>query len=136
MRDDLLVLVLHVLGRAVGVEVVEQPAGLVLLDVQPGQPQQPAAVVAGVDDLRLELHGAPVDVGDDIQLGDVEAEVVEAADPLVDAVALAGVEGLRPEQLVPQRRVALDDLVGDLDRVDRSRAAARRPPGRAARRRC
>ena len=54
-----------------------------------------------------------------VQLGDVEAEVVEPADPLVDAVALAGVEGLGAEQLVPQVLVALDDLVAMLDRVDR-----------------
>ena len=39
----------------VGVEVVEQPAGLVLLDVEAGEPQQPARVVAGVDDLGLDL---------------------------------------------------------------------------------
>jgi hypothetical protein len=40
--DELLVLALPVGRGAEGVEVVEQPAGLALLDVEPGQAQQPA----------------------------------------------------------------------------------------------
>ena len=43
---------------AVGVEVVEQAPGLVLPGVEPGEPQQPTLVVAGVDDLRLDAHRA------------------------------------------------------------------------------
>ncbi len=40
--DDLLVLALHVVGGGEGVHVVEQAAGLVLLDVQAGQPDAAA----------------------------------------------------------------------------------------------
>ena len=52
-----LLLVGQVALRPVGVQVVEQLPGLVLLGVQAGQPQQPAGVVAGVDDLRA--HPVP-----------------------------------------------------------------------------
>ena len=79
---------------AVGVEVVEQAAGLVLLDVEAGEPQQPTRVVAGVDDLGLDLDRRAVDVGGDGELVDVEAELVEPPDPLVDAPALAALEPL------------------------------------------
>jgi hypothetical protein len=76
--------------RAVGVEVVEQAPGLVLLDVEPGEPDQPPGVVAGVDDLRLDPdRGSAAGSVDDRQLGDVEAEVVEPADVGVDPVPLA-----------------------------------------------
>ena len=47
-----LLLVGQVALRPVGVQVVEQLAGLVLLGVQAGEPQQPPGVVAGVDHLR------------------------------------------------------------------------------------
>ena len=70
------------------VEVVEQPPGLVLLYVEAGEAQQPAAVVAGVDDLGIELDPAAIVVRDERELGDVEAKVVEPAHPLVDPVAL------------------------------------------------
>ena len=45
----------RVVVRPVGVHVVEQPAGLVLLGIQAGQAQQPALVVAGVDHFGLQL---------------------------------------------------------------------------------
>ena len=76
----------------VGVEVVEQAPGLVLAGVEPGEPQQPARVVAGIDDLGLDAHlGARV-IGLDREFLDVEAEVVQAFDALVDAPALGLVE--------------------------------------------
>ena len=56
VRDHLLVACLLVERCAVRVEVVEQAAGLVLLDVEPGEAQQAALVVPGVDDLRLDAH--------------------------------------------------------------------------------
>ena len=54
VRDERLVLALPVGRGAVLVEVVEQPAGLVLLHVEAGQAHEPAGVVPGVDDLRLD----------------------------------------------------------------------------------
>ena len=60
--------------------VVEQPAGLGVLDVEPGQRLQLALVVAELDDLGLDPDPVAVEVGDDVELVDVEAEVVEPLD--------------------------------------------------------
>jgi hypothetical protein len=79
----------------IGVQVVEEPAGLVLLDVQAGEAQQAAGVVAGVDDLGLDLDRRAAEVGRHRQLVDIEAEGVEPADPLVDAPAVAGARTAR-----------------------------------------
>ena len=55
----------------------------------------------------------------DLHLGDVEAEVVQPADPAVDVVVLARrVDGLAG-QLLPQAAVARADLQAELDRVHR-----------------
>ncbi|MPN42574.1 hypothetical protein SDC9_190131 [bioreactor metagenome] len=116
--DDRLVEVLLAGAGPVGVEVVQQPTGLVLLGVQAGQPHQPAGVVAGVDHLRLDPDRRPVQVGGDVQLGDVETERVEAAHPALDAVHLAAVELLGAGQFVPQLPVAGDDGVDQLARVE------------------
>ena len=117
VRDDLLALVLAVLAGPERIEVVEQPAGLALLHVEPGQPHEPAAVVPGVDDLGLDLDRRAVDVGGHRQLVDVEAELVEPADPLVDAPPVSGLEALDAGQLLPQLLVAQHDVLGDLDGV-------------------
>ena len=106
-------------ARAEGVEVVEQAPGLVLLDVEPGQPQQPSLMVAGVDDLRLDPDGGAVPVGDDVELVDVETEVVEPR----DARARCATSASRGEVLVAvssdqSRLVARRDPGGDLIGVD------------------
>src|SRR6476661_1792973 len=46
--------------RSERVHVIEQPAGLVFLGIQPGEAQQAPHVVACVHDLRLELDGGAV----------------------------------------------------------------------------
>ena len=126
VRDDLLVVVLAVGAGAVGVEVVEQPAGLVLLDVEAGEPQQPPRVVAGVDDLGLDLDRRAADVGRDGELVDVEAELVEPADPLVDPPPVAASRTARARSARPTARgSAVDDAVG---RVDGSAPPRGSPP--------
>ena len=117
VRDDLLVVALTVGRGGVRVEVVEQAAGLVLADVEAGEAQQAAGVVAGVDDLRGDDDLGAADVGRHRQLVDVEAELVEPADALVDAPAVADLEALRAGEGVPQRVVALDDRRGHLEGV-------------------
>ena len=117
VRDDRLVLTLPVGRGAVGVEVVEQASGLVFLDVQTGEAEQSTAVVPGIDDLGLDAHVGAVEVRRHRELVDVEAERVEPADPLVDPPAFPGIEPLVARELLPQAAVALDDLLGDLDRV-------------------
>ena len=87
-------------------DVVEQPAGLGVLDVEPGQRLQLAAVVAELDDLGLDADPVAVEVGDDVELVDVEAEVVEPLDPLLDPPHLVGGELLLRGELAPQRVVA------------------------------
>ena len=71
-----------------GVHVVEQAPCLVLLGVQPGQPHQTAGVVAGVDHLRTHPDGAAIDGGFHVDLGDVEAERVEATHAPIQPVQL------------------------------------------------
>ena len=94
----------------VGVEVVEQPAGLVLLDVEAGEPQQPPA--SGGRRRRpwaARARDVPSSSRVDLELLDVEAQVVEAPDLLVDPVALAGVDDHGGLELVPQPSVAPHD---------------------------
>jgi hypothetical protein len=57
-------------------EVVQEPPRLVLLRVQPGERVQAAAVVAGLDDARVQPEPVAVVAGDELELLDVEAEVV------------------------------------------------------------
>ena len=92
-----------------GVQVVEQAPGLVLLDVQPGQAQQPAGVVAGVHDLRLDADHGTVGGGVDGQLGHVEPEGVEPPHPVLDAEDLPVGELLDAGELGPQLPVAGED---------------------------
>ena len=99
-------------------EVVEQPPGLGVLDVQAGQRLELPAVVAELDDLRLDPDLVAVDVGDDVELVDVEAEVVEPLDPLLDPPHLVGAELLDVGELRPQRVVALVEHLDDLVRGD------------------
>ena len=99
-------------------DVVEQPARLGVLDVQAGERLQLALVVAELDDLGLDPHPVTVEVGDDVELVDVEAEVVEPLDPALDPPHLVEGELLLAGQLVPQRVVALLDQLGDLPDVE------------------
>ena len=75
-------------------QVVEQPPGLVLLRVQAGEPVQPAPVVPGLDDARVEPQPVPVVAGDELDLLDVEAELVQTVQALVDDVAALRAEDL------------------------------------------
>ena len=113
--------------RAERGEVVEQAARLVLLHVEAGQRVQPAAVVARLDDLRVEPQAPAARIADELDLLDVEAELVEAAQALVDAVGLVGPEHVLARQLGPQRLVAARHLGGRLDRIQaRGQADLRR----------
>ena len=57
-----------------------------------GQRLELAAVVAELDDLGLDPDPVAVEVGDDVELVDVEAEVVEPLDALLDPPHLVGGE--------------------------------------------
>src|SRR4029453_4244887 len=94
--------------------VVEHPPRLGVLDVQPGQRLQLAAVVPELDDPGLDPHLVAVEVGDDVELLDVEAELVEPLDALLDAPHLVGGELLLGGELGPQRVVALLEHLDDL----------------------
>ncbi len=112
-----LLLVVQVALGAIGVQVVEECPGLVLLGVQAGQAHQPAGVVAGVD--HLGAHPIPVVVGGHLQLLDVEAEFVQAPDALLHVVAHVGVgQLLLVGDLVPERLVPADHVLADRLRVD------------------
>ena len=129
---------------AVARQVVEQPARLVLLRHQAGQRVQPPPVVAGLDDARVQPQPVvAVLAGDELELVDVEAELVQPVQPLVDPVAGVVAEDLLARQLVPQRLVARDELGRRLLRRElalatelaprRPQLAARRSPPRSAR---
>ena len=105
--DQAAVLAAEVEVRGERREVVEQPPGLGVLDVEAGEGLQLAAVVAELDDLGLDPDLVAVEVGDDVELVDVEAEVVEPLDALLDAPHLVGAELLLVGELGPQRVVAL-----------------------------
>ena len=118
MRNHLLVLALLVEGRGVGVEVVKQPTGLVLLGIEPGEAQQATLVVPGIHDLWLDAHlGAGV-IGLDGQLFDIKAEFVESLYPLVDAPAFGGGEGFGSGELDPEGAIGRDDAIRHLNRID------------------
>ena len=104
-------------------EVVEQPPRLVLLRHQAGQRVQPPPVVARLDDARVQPQAVAVVAGDELELLDVEAELVQAAQPLVDLVARVVAERLLARQLVPERLVARDELGGGLLRRELALAA-------------
>ena len=100
--------------RAVAGEVVEEPARLVLLRVQPGEGVQPPPVVARLDDVGVQAQPIAVVSRDELELVDVEAELVQAVQPVVDLVARVVGEELVPHQLVPERLVARDQVGGGL----------------------
>ena len=110
--------------RPVGVQVVEDAPGLVLLDVDAGEREQPPAMVSGVDHLGLhhDLRVAVLLV--DLDLRDVEAQLVQLAQPLLDPPPLVLAHGLRRGQQVPEPLVPLDHRDGGLQRVDDLRQQA------------
>src|SRR5439155_24444826 len=91
-----------------------------------GELHQPAAVVPRLDYLRPQLQAVPVLVPLDLDLFDVEAELVQAVQPLVEAVTLVGTERLlfgerRPEPVVTEsdvvrERLRVDELAADFCR--------------------
>nr|MCF0103271.1 hypothetical protein [Streptomyces sp. MH191] len=114
------------LGGHPGLQVVQEPAGLVLLGVQTGQPQQLPLVVPGVDDLRHERHRVTGGRALDLHLGHVETEVVQPPDAPVDVVVLARRVHRGAGQLPPQPGVPVAYLRAELDRVHRG---VQRPGG-------
>ncbi len=108
---------------AVARDVVQHPPGLVLLRVEPGQPQQAVAVMARLDDVRVEAQAVALRRRDELDLLDVEAELVQPAQALVDPEPLVGRERLLARQLGPERLVA----------ARRSRRRSRRDRGPAGR---
>jgi hypothetical protein len=118
VRGDLLVCLPEADLDPERVEVIEQALGLVLLDVQPGELQQPPRVVPGVHDLRGDVDVLAVGLGVDLQLGDVEAEGVQPSDAGVELVAVLTRDDERSGDLVPQRVVARAQADAGDDRVD------------------
>ena len=98
----------------VGVEVVEQPPGLVLLGVQPGQPQQPAGVVAGVDDLRPhQVRPARRRSTDIATSATSKPSSLSRRMRFSMSCRASRLDLLLVRDLVPQPLVAGDHLVGD-----------------------
>ena len=104
-------------GGAVGVQIVEQTAGLVLLHVKTGQSQQLAVGVAGVHHARTHQHALAVLGGLHFQLVHVEAQFVELVDALFDLPHLVRAELVGVGQRAPQRMVAVHQAVSDFDFV-------------------
>ena len=71
-------------------------------------------MVARLDDVRVEPQAVAVRRRDELDLLDVEAELVEPAQALVDAVALVGAERLLARQLATRAPRSARTLVGGL----------------------
>ena len=114
---DFKILAITPRGGAVGVQIVEQTAGLVLLHVKTGQSQQLAVGVAGVHHARTHQHALAVLGGLHFQLVHVEAQFVELVDALFDLPHLVRAELVGVGQRAPQRMVAVHQAVSDFDFV-------------------
>jgi hypothetical protein len=100
-------------------DVVQQPAGLVLVGADAGLPEQLGAVLPGLGHLGPDPQLAAVRGADQLELVGVEPEVVEPAQALGDPMPLLGrPQRLLPGQLLPQRLVAVLYLLAGLQRVD------------------
>ena len=75
----------------------------------------------GVDDLGLHHHPRVAVVLVDLDLGDVVAQLVELAQPLLDPPPLVLAHGLRRGQQLPEPLVPLEHRDRGLQRVDRFR---------------
>ena len=110
--------VLEAVRRAPRVDVGEEARRLMLADVHARQAHELAVVVSRVDHLRLNDEVLTGVVRGHAQLGNVETEVVEAADTLADEVlALVVGNGFLGGDFVPQQVVLGADAVADVDRV-------------------
>src|SRR6185312_13396650 len=87
---------------AVARQVVQEHARLVLLRVEARQAEQAAAMVPGLDDLRVQEQADLVSRRDELDLFDVEAELVEPAQALLEPMAFAEREHLVASELVPE----------------------------------
>jgi hypothetical protein len=100
-------------------DVVEQPAGLMLVGADAGLPEQLRAVLPRLGDLGPNPQLAALGRADQLQLVGVEPEVVEPAQPLGDPMALLlRPQRLLPGQLLPERLVAALYFLTGLQRVD------------------
>ena len=80
VRDRLLALLLDRLAELV--DVLEQPPRLVLLRLEPRQPRKPPPVVARVDDCGRIAQPVPAVDRLELELVDVEAALVQPAEPV------------------------------------------------------
>src|SRR5829696_3438543 len=99
-------------------DVVEQAASLVLSCPESGQVEQALLVVPALDDAGDEAQVLAFVLRDDLHLGDVEPEVLEAPDPLVDLPGLIGIEDFGAGDLPPEVVVAGLQVLGHRPRVD------------------
>ena len=60
-------------------DVVQHSPRLVLLRIEPGEPEQPVPVVPGLHDVRVEPQPVPVRCRLELDLLDVEPEVVQSS---------------------------------------------------------
>jgi hypothetical protein len=74
--------------RPVARDVVQQAARLVLLRHEAGEMEQPAPMMARLDDSRLQPQPVAGWLADDLDLLRVEAELVQPAQALLDTEAL------------------------------------------------
>src|SRR5580700_4787253 len=71
-------------------DIPEQPARLVLLDLEPGQRLERADMVPRLDHAGLKAEMVFAALRTHLDLLDIEAEAVEALQPLLDAIPLVG----------------------------------------------
>src|SRR4051794_21085694 len=99
------------------VEVVEQSPRLVLLRAKASQLQQPAPVMPGLQYVRLQTQPVSLIGPLQLDLAGVEAELVQAAKPLLEVEALVLGKDLLVSQLVPEPLVRAEHLIDELERL-------------------
>jgi len=112
LRDRLLALPLE-LGAKAG-DVVEEPARLVFLGVEPGEVEEASPVMSRLHDLRVEVEPIAAVGRDQVDLVDVEAEVVQPAQALLQPETFGWSDDLGAGQLRPEPVVAEADLLRQL----------------------
>ena len=96
------------------VKVREQLPRLVFGGLDTSQVSQPVGVIVAVGDSGLQVNVLAVRVGDELDLIDFEAELVQAIDALGDPVLLVSLDAVFRAQLPPEGVIASRDVLAQM----------------------
>ena len=102
-------------GHFVVVEVGQQLPRLVFGGLDSGQVAQAIGVKVAVGDPGLQVNVLAVGVGDELDLVDLEAELVQAIDALGDPILLVSLDPVFRAHLAPEGVIAGGDVLAQMD---------------------